>query len=440
METNFKVDVPSFALGYSAGKKKGGSGGGGAELNIAYGDTPPEDTSSLWVPVSKAKNVVVSTEVPTGQAIKEGSGSAGSIKDSCRLCKTCCARVGEYVYAFGGHKYSSIMSTQNTNGVFKFKQSSASQISGLSLPVSAGEMCCAAVGTKIYVFVCNDRTEIVRFDTADETLTTLEEALPKAEKNLFCTTVGTKIYLFGGYRDTESIIYCFDAETEKITQLSATLKKRCWLAGCAAIGTKIYILGGYNAVDGALDSIQCFNTENEEASILSAKLPSAKYGAGCTTIGNAVVLFGGTAGLDGTKYIAKKTIDVFYPDMNFIRTAMFSVSASIWASIAPHPSKDGAAISVGGCGADTSSSNREQAVTNDMQIYISAKEIELAKDTLYICHTQALTPSGNAFPLLRGAGFEITVKPYFAFKGFKNNIGLQVGVLQFVDGEWKVVV
>lgn len=28
METNFKVDVPSFALGYSAGRKKGGSGGG----------------------------------------------------------------------------------------------------------------------------------------------------------------------------------------------------------------------------------------------------------------------------------------------------------------------------------------------------------------------------------------------------------------------------
>lgn len=29
METNFKVDVPSFALGFNMGKKKGGSGGGG---------------------------------------------------------------------------------------------------------------------------------------------------------------------------------------------------------------------------------------------------------------------------------------------------------------------------------------------------------------------------------------------------------------------------
>ena len=56
METNFKVDVPSFALGYSAGKKKGGSGGS-MELNIAYGNTAPEDTTKMWCKTSQADGV-----------------------------------------------------------------------------------------------------------------------------------------------------------------------------------------------------------------------------------------------------------------------------------------------------------------------------------------------------------------------------------------------
>ena len=37
------MDVNSFVIGYNKGKASG------LGLNIAYGDTPPEDTSKLWV-------------------------------------------------------------------------------------------------------------------------------------------------------------------------------------------------------------------------------------------------------------------------------------------------------------------------------------------------------------------------------------------------------
>ena len=62
-ENAFKADWPSFALGFNTGKSKGG----GVELNIAYGDTPPEDTSKLWVKTAEPNGVLISPE--TGKSL-----------------------------------------------------------------------------------------------------------------------------------------------------------------------------------------------------------------------------------------------------------------------------------------------------------------------------------------------------------------------------------
>ena len=103
METNFKVDVPSFALGYSAGKKKGGSGGG-AELNIAYGDTAPEDTTKLWVKTDGADGVIIRAGKEWENGIKPETNSFTSLPDMpTKRAYAGCTIADGYIYIVGGY-------------------------------------------------------------------------------------------------------------------------------------------------------------------------------------------------------------------------------------------------------------------------------------------------------------------------------------------------
>ena len=123
---------------------------GGGELNIAYGNTAPEDTSKLWIKSEEPNNISFPI-LWNPEQIVEG------ITDT-----------------------------------------------GTTLPRVANGIGTAAVGTKIYLFggysnnyTCLNTIQV--FDTTNNTIQTLSTTLPQAMYGMGTVAVGTKIYLFGGY-------------------------------------------------------------------------------------------------------------------------------------------------------------------------------------------------------------------------------------------------
>jgi hypothetical protein len=88
----------------------GSGGGGGAELNIAYGDTAPEDTSKLWVKTTAPSKVHVGYDFPSLEVATIADGSSGEGGDAEMLTEVlptalrsaCSVLVGTNIYLFGG--------------------------------------------------------------------------------------------------------------------------------------------------------------------------------------------------------------------------------------------------------------------------------------------------------------------------------------------------
>ena len=124
--------------------------GGGGELNIAYGNTAPEDTSKLWIKSEEPSNISFPVVWKPEQIIE-------GITDT-----------------------------------------------GTTLPTVTTGIGTAAVGTKIYLFGgynSNGRLNTIQvFDTTNNTIQTLSTTLPSEAESIGTAAVGTKIYLFGGYR------------------------------------------------------------------------------------------------------------------------------------------------------------------------------------------------------------------------------------------------
>ena len=83
--------------------------GGGGELNIAYGNTAPEDTSKLWIKSEEPSNIsfpvlwkpeqIVEGIIDTGTTLSQGEFGIGT------------AAVGTKIYLFGGRNSSSYLNT-----------------------------------------------------------------------------------------------------------------------------------------------------------------------------------------------------------------------------------------------------------------------------------------------------------------------------------------
>lgn len=271
----------------------------GATFNVAYGETPPEDTSKLWIKANEPENVSVGSDVDgvesitTPNVLPEKSSNMS------------CALVGSKVYLFGGYNGSYL----NTINVFDTETKNIATLN-TTLTSPFMQMGCVAVGTKIYLFGGYYQTSgsnyysdsILVFDTENETLTRLAATISSYRCRMSCVAVGTKIYLFGGYTNASnyvSTIQVFDTETETINTLSTSLPKSARDMGCAVVGTKIYLFGGSNSTyKRGFTSIWVFDTTNNTIETLSATLESESYSVSCATIGNKIYLFGGYVGND----------------------------------------------------------------------------------------------------------------------------------------------
>ena len=310
---------------------------GGGELNIAYGDTAPEDTSKLWIKSEKPSNISFPIEWTPEQIAEEGGVTdtgailpyaSGGISTAivgtdiylaniplsandhrvavfnpvsntvrCLLKfiinnRTAAAAVGTKIYLFGGYGYSSAV---NTIQVLDTTTETVQTLS-VKLPTAGSSISSIAIGTKIYLFGGDGLDTIQVFDTTNDTIKLLSTKLSTKAPKIAAAAVGTKIYLFGGWNDNiySDTIQVFDTTNDTIQTLSTKLPMGMYKVAAAAVGTKIYLFSG----DGGqghyyTDMIQVFDTTNDTIQTLSTKLPIKATGMAAAAVGTKIYLFGG---------------------------------------------------------------------------------------------------------------------------------------------------
>ena len=310
-------------------RKRSASGGGGAEMNVAFGDTAPDDTGKLWIKTAEPESVGVKMNF---DFVGNEQLQAATLSLPSNVYQSCAAAVGKKIYVFGGsNSYSDKIYVYDTetNGI---EQSSA------TLPSAVNGAACAAVGKRIYIF--GGRTTsgssgksraIHVFDTETSTFETLSVQLPEDRFNAPAAAVGNKIYIFGGsyYNNGEKAsrtVYLFNAESNAITSLAAKLPTNAYSVGAVAVGSKIYVFGGY---DGStrLNSISIFDTEMQTLTALEdVKLPIPSYMFAGAAVGSVIYLFGGLGGSGNNlntivRFNAEthgiETLDVTIPKVNW---------------------------------------------------------------------------------------------------------------------------
>ena len=291
----------------------GGSGGGGAEFNIAYGESEPTDTSKLWVKASEPAEVNVTTAIVTTS--EEFEPNFYNLPTAAYGIAS--ARVGTKVYLFGGCTGNSTYS--KTIDVFDTETNSITTLS-TTLPKIGEGIATAVVGTKVYLFGGSSNSyfnTIDVFDTETNSIETLSTTLPSVRTYIATAVVGTKVYLFGGTKgDTSSSnhlasISVFDTETNAIETLNTiSLPAKAGGIATAVVGTKVYLFGGNTGVSSSnsyLNTINVFDTETNSIETLSTTLPETAGYIAAAVVGTKVYLFGGRYG----NYGYKKTIYIF---------------------------------------------------------------------------------------------------------------------------------
>lgn len=329
------MDVNSFVIGYTKGKQ---SASGGIELNIAYGDTAPEDTTKLWVKTEKANKVIVSSEKVFTEGGQEELSARLSTTTAYYRCPGC--GVGINIYLFGGRTVGS------SSGATKIQRynTETNTLATLSknTPYKIVNAPAVPIGTKIYVIGGKDYNDdgisynktiaydtIFEFDTETLDSVVLDEKLPVQLSNACASAVGSKIYIFGGRDYTNgktktNKIYSFDTETHEIITEDAVLPYDLMNSSCASVGSKIYIFGGMKS-EGVSTDILCYDTLSGKIEKLPATLPGRRWKIGCAAIGDVICLLGGNSSLQLNSYEKNKNIWIFDTVKNEIKESALTL-------------------------------------------------------------------------------------------------------------------
>ena len=239
--------------------------GGGAELNIAYGDTAPEDTSKLWVKTTQPSAVKVSSGLTLApETITKLSATRTDNKKSKELCSL---PIDDKIYLAGG-----VGGTfSNDIRYFDILTQTFGTISA-TLPVKDLIDCATTTfGSKFYLLggysysPKSTSNSVYCLDTDTGVTTTLSATFPSARRYMGYATVGNKCYMFGGSgSEGNATIFCFDAENETLTQLSTVLPTGGTNWAASADGTIIYLITTNPSKD-----ILAFDTETEKISVIS---------------------------------------------------------------------------------------------------------------------------------------------------------------------------
>ena len=445
METNFKVDVPSFALGYSTGVKKVPPSqekevtiteNGKTEIlpdekqllskvtvntnvklgfNIAYGTEPPEDTSKLWVKTEQeANNVIVSEDQvwENGSRPERIEKLSTSMTNPIKYVGT--AAVGNRVYMFGGGsasttKYNTIKYYDIDSGSFV--------ICGIALPKQLVEIAAEAVGTKVFLFggadANNNYGTCYVFDTVEEKLDVLSATTDKL-RSMPHAVIGSDIYLIGGVKSngtTSQTVYKYDTENLAIGTVSVSMGS-FYIYGdcCEAVDGKIYMFSP--------SYVGCFDPETKK--ITDLKIPGLQLHDMTTcSVGGKIYIFGGWTGDSSSN--STKTIYCFDP-----ATGELSLCKSTLAAVTYGAS----AVGVGD----------KAYVFGGTNSNIHKFEPQIGRATLENNILQIIpNTTENVFPILKNGKTRIEVNVGEVYKGDEKNEAMPVEACLYKDSEWVTI-
>ena len=294
--------------------------GGGAELNIAYGDTAPSDTSKLWIKATEPTNVTVSCN-PEQQV--EGFVNIDAVLPLALYTPTC-SRVGDNIFIFGG-RYSSGGSNVSSKNIYKFNISTKT-ISKLAVTLPAGIVgaISATIGTKIYIFETTAHRYV--FDTETETISTLSVIPPTDFSNARCVSKDSSIFIFASSGD----IYKYDANLNTFGRISK-LPSSLYYPAVARVGAKIYVMGGStDSSANYVDTIYEFDTDTFQTNLLSTTLPTPTRWGMAESIGSCIYFFGGR--ITTPSVVSSQEIYKFNTATKIIETLSVSLPVALYGS------------------------------------------------------------------------------------------------------------
>lgn len=232
--------------------------GNNVELNIAFSETPPSDTSKLWIKTIEPKNVTLKNTLFGNYTFDEYYNNLPLVLSNYASCK-----IDNYIYLFGGIDVYGELSLD----VYKYNLTTNKCTKlEIQLPATICCMCCARVNNNIYFFGgWNGKTgssgvgyiynSIYVFDIETETFRTLTTKLPKNLTWSSCIAYNDYIYIFGGFGSNNQMynngsmansIFCFNTRTEQFMNISTTIPISTYKIGTICLDEYIYLLGGMN--------------------------------------------------------------------------------------------------------------------------------------------------------------------------------------------------
>lgn len=255
---------------------------GGAKLNIAYGDTAPEDTSKLWVKTAEPESVEISPEL-FGETILDPYSFSSGISGMNSSWQE-----GKYLYYF----YSG--SVKRINLETKEIETLYTGYSGDKGYVKNG---------RLYV-VYSQKFGYYDLTDGSKTLHVIYDDYQNYSSSIqicgdyVCVfggsyTYGSGVVVVGGKSYFNGLIRIYKISTGKYFTLN--MAYGCTNPTVCTIGDKFYIFGGYQSRDKGssyLAAIQKFDPEARTCTKV-ADLPIGTTGQGVSVVGNVVYLFGG---------------------------------------------------------------------------------------------------------------------------------------------------
>lgn len=275
--------------------------GGGAKLNIAYGDTAPEDKSKLWVKTAEPESVEISPDFGYGEAVQT-TGIKSGFPTSNITCED-----GDYLYVAAG----STLKKYNKKTLEFVSDVATLSAEIYSMVVFSGVLYFTKAYTKTdkvryglsYYNEYTYGAKLCSFNFATKVETELTELLYNAKCPI--KAYNNKIYVIGGgyslYRDYQRDTIYYGSNSIKVYDISnSTIETISFSysyikSGCVIVGNNVFVFGGYpsSSTITPTSNIICVNLDTKTVTKCNAVLPVATYDMGVSNLGNYIYLSGG---------------------------------------------------------------------------------------------------------------------------------------------------
>lgn len=283
---------------------------GGGNFNIAYGETPPDDKSKLWLPFTeRPKNVeVVCDTIPRNEdrLIKKNT----VLPTPLRHAAAAVGYTNSAIHIFGGYNgqyLDTIYRYDPHNNIMTLRPKRLNKAMYGAAAVSVNN------GFEMYIFggyngsALDTIQKYYPYDSRsdyEEEITVLGTKLPVALYHASAVECRGKIYILGGRSGSsaKNTIYVFDPATEEIALAGGKLVEATYGAVAVSAYGKIYIIGGYNYKT----TIQVYDTTTDECTLADAKLPNGiQYAAAAECVGDFYIFGGQVSGTRTESVILK---------------------------------------------------------------------------------------------------------------------------------------